>query len=92
MELEVTAWLSPGITNGELGLIFWFRIGLRERWLEDIVKRTLKKVILVDAHPRTLVQATLQVIATPREEDVLRGLAQADSVGYAVLREKILWD
>ena len=37
---------------------------------------------MVDAHPRTLVQVTLHVVATPREEDVLGGLAQADSVGF----------
>lgn len=53
------------------------------------MKKTLRKVILVDAHPRTLVQVTLQLVATPREEDVLGGLAQADSVGLVLLRERV---
>lgn len=34
-------------------------------------------------------QVTLQLIATPREEDVLGGLAQADSVGLVLLRERV---
>lgn len=56
-------------------------VGIRERWFEDIIRKTLRRVILVEAHPRTLMQVTLQVIATPREDDVLGGLAQADCVG-----------
>jgi exosome complex component RRP46 len=75
-----------------LGLILRFRVGIRERWLEDIVKKTLRNAILVDAHPRTLVQVTLQVVATPREEDVLGGLAQADSVCLVVLMESRFGD
>jgi len=56
------------------------------------VKKTLRNAILVDAHPRTLVQVTLQVVATPREEDVLGGLAQADSVCLVVLMESRFGD
>ena len=73
---------SPSLfTIGSLKLILFFCTGIRERWFEDITRKTLRRVILVEAHPRTLVQVTLQVIATPREDDVLGGLAQADSVG-----------
>lgn len=56
------------------------------------MKKTLRNVILVDAHPRALVQVTLQVVATPREEDVLGGLAQADSVCLVALMERVFGD
>ena len=35
--------------------------GPRERWLESIIASTLRSVVLVHLHPRTLVQVTLQV-------------------------------
>ena len=35
--------------------------GPRERWLESIVASTLRSVVLVHLHPRTLVQVTLQM-------------------------------
>lgn len=35
--------------------------GPRERWLESVVAATLRRVVLVHLHPRTLVQVTLQV-------------------------------
>ncbi|KAI4096441.1 MAG: hypothetical protein LQ344_000949 [Seirophora lacunosa] len=41
--------------------------GVRERHLESIVKKALRQVIHVSAHPRTLIQVTLQVVATPAE-------------------------
>lgn len=52
--------------------------GIRERHLESIIESTLRHVILVTAHPRTLIQVTLQVI---KEEDSTFGvLHQAASV------------
>ena len=57
-------------------------VGIRERWFEDIVKRALRRIILVQAHPRSLVQVTLLVVATPLGgQDGTGDLAQADSVG-----------
>lgn len=35
--------------------------GPRERWLESVVAATLRSVVLVHLHPRTLMQVTLQV-------------------------------
>lgn len=35
--------------------------GPRERWLESVIASTLRSVVLVHLHPRTLVQVTLQV-------------------------------
>lgn len=35
--------------------------GPRERWLESVVASTLRSVVLVHLHPRTLIQVTLQV-------------------------------
>lgn len=37
----------------------------RERWLESIVHATLRSIILVHLHPRTLVQVTLQISKEP---------------------------
>ncbi|KAI9819696.1 MAG: exosome non-catalytic core subunit rrp46 [Thelocarpon impressellum] len=39
--------------------------GPRERHLESILQSTLRQVILVQKHPRMVVQVTLQVVATP---------------------------
>ncbi|CAK4032067.1 Hypothetical predicted protein [Lecanosticta acicola] len=39
--------------------------GPRERWLESVVQSVLKNVILVNMHPRTLIQITLQVTKQP---------------------------
>lgn len=47
--------------------------GIRERHLESLVERTLRHIIVVTAHPRTLIQVTLQVIAT-QEEDSISGV------------------
>ena len=38
--------------------------GVRERHLESILQSTLRHVILVSAHPRTLIQVTLQIISS----------------------------
>ena len=35
--------------------------GPRERWLESVIASTLRSVVLVHLHPRTLLQVTLQV-------------------------------
>ncbi|KAL8786906.1 MAG: hypothetical protein Q9213_002537 [Squamulea squamosa] len=53
--------------------------GVRERHLESIIEKTLRQVILVSAHPRTLIQITLQVVATPNESSVLNNLHQSAS-------------
>ncbi|KAI4128807.1 MAG: hypothetical protein LQ338_002559, partial [Usnochroma carphineum] len=53
--------------------------GVRERHLESIVKKALREVILVSAHPRTLIQITLQVVSTPAEGSGSGGLHQSAS-------------
>ncbi|KAL8654168.1 MAG: hypothetical protein Q9226_003533 [Calogaya cf. arnoldii] len=54
--------------------------GVRERHLESIIEKTLRQVILVSAHPRTLVQITLQVIAAPDNSNASNGIHQSASV------------
>ncbi|SMQ45769.1 unnamed protein product [Zymoseptoria tritici ST99CH_1A5] len=39
--------------------------GPRERWLETVLHAVLKSVLLVNMHPRTLIQITLQVTHEP---------------------------
>ena len=39
--------------------------GVREKYLGTLVQSVLRHVILVSAHPRNLIQITLQVISTP---------------------------
>lgn len=39
--------------------------GPRERWLESVLIRVLRSVVLVHLHPRTLIQVTLQVTKEP---------------------------
>lgn len=46
--------------------------GPRERHLETLVHNTLRHVLLARMHPRTLIQITLQVLAVPEDEHVLR--------------------
>ncbi|MDI1488499.1 MAG: exosome non-catalytic core subunit rrp46 [Ramalina farinacea] len=53
--------------------------GVRERHLESILHSTLRQVILVSAHPRTLIQITLQVVASQEDESSMMGLPQAAS-------------
>ncbi|KAL9129005.1 MAG: hypothetical protein Q9217_002439 [Psora testacea] len=53
--------------------------GVRERHLESVLQNTLRQVILVSAHPRTLIQITVQVLASPEDESVVSGLPQAAS-------------
>lgn len=54
--------------------------GIRERHLESLVERTLRHIIVVTAHPRTLIQVTLQVIATQEEDSISGVLPPAASV------------
>jgi exosome complex component RRP46 len=39
--------------------------GPRERWLENVIQAVLKSILLVNMHPRTLIQITLQVTHEP---------------------------
>ncbi|KAI5369863.1 Putative ribosomal protein S5 domain 2-type [Septoria linicola] len=39
--------------------------GPRERWLETVIHSTLRSILLVHMHPRTLIQVTLQVTKEP---------------------------
>lgn len=56
-------------------------VGVRERHFESIIHRTLRHVILVSAHPRTLIQVTLQVTGTPASDSASGKPPQAASVG-----------
>lgn len=58
-------------------------LGLRERHLESIIQNTLRNVILVSAHPRTLIQLTLQIVTGPEDDSVTGSLPQAASVGFS---------
>ena len=55
--------------------------GLREKHFESIIQNTLRHVILVSAHPRTLIQFTLQIVTSPEDDSVSGSLPQAASVG-----------
>ena len=63
---------SPQALNGILGV--------RERHLESIVEKTLRQIIIISAHPRTLIQVVLQVVSTPEGTDTL---PQSASVGLS---------
>ena len=53
---------------------------IRERYFEEIISATLRSVINVRRHPRTLIQITLQVTKTPAGSG---SLIQADPVSRA---------
>ncbi|MCJ1348669.1 exosome non-catalytic core subunit rrp46 [Peltigera leucophlebia] len=53
--------------------------GIRERHLESIIESTLRHIIVVEAHPRTLIQVTLQVVSTQEEDSTFGALHQAAS-------------
>ncbi|KAL9099098.1 MAG: hypothetical protein Q9163_005352 [Psora crenata] len=54
--------------------------GVRERHIESIIQNTLRQVILVSAHPRTLIQVTLQIVAAQEDECFsVNGVPQAAS-------------
>ncbi|KAL8801821.1 MAG: hypothetical protein Q9200_006812 [Gallowayella weberi] len=52
---------------------------VRERHLESIIEKTLRQIILTSAHPRTLIQIILQVVATPGENIATGDLHQSAS-------------
>ncbi len=54
--------------------------GIRERHLESILQSTLRHVILVSAHPRTLIQVTLQIVSSKEGSFNSGDLPQATSV------------
>ena len=58
-------------------------LGLRERHLESIIQNTLRHVILVSAHPRTLIQFTLQIINGPDDDSNPGSLPQSASVSFS---------
>lgn len=62
--------------------------GVRERHLESVIEKTLRQVILVSAHPRTLIQITLQVIASRDDGEALNGLHQSASVNILQIGAK----
>lgn len=62
--------------------------GVRERYLESIVQRTLRQVILISAHPRTLIQVTLQIIAAQETQNISSDLHQSASVSNSVAEER----
>lgn len=55
-------------------------IGVRERHLESILQNTLRHVILASAHPRTLIQVTLQIVSSKEGSSNAGDLPQATSV------------
>ena len=65
-----------------VGIIIDSVLGVRERHLESIIQSTLRRVILVSAHPRTLIQVTLQIIVTPEDDSASTSLPQAASVCF----------
>ena len=54
---------------------------IRERHLESVIQSTLRHIIFVSAHPRTLIQVTLQVVDGQGDDSVSSGLPQSASVG-----------
>ena len=61
-------------------MLLMFITGVRERHLESILQNTLRHVILVSAHPRTLIQLTLQIISSKEGSLTAGDLPQATSV------------
>ncbi|KAL9053680.1 MAG: hypothetical protein Q9162_004631 [Coniocarpon cinnabarinum] len=54
--------------------------GPRERNMERLIGRTLKPLVDIRAHPRTVVQVTLQLLRTPRDAETSTPIGQAESV------------
>ena len=54
--------------------------GVRERHLESILQSTLRHVILVSAHPRTLIQVMLQIVSSKEGSFNAGDVPQATSV------------
>ena len=61
-------------------MLLTYVTGVRERHLESILQNTLRHVILVSAHPRTLIQLTLQIISSKEGSFNAGDLPQATSV------------
>ena len=62
-------------------ILLIYVIGVRERHLESILQSTLRHVMLVSAHPRTLIQVTLQIVSFNEGSFNAGDLSQAASVG-----------
>ncbi|KAL8687101.1 MAG: hypothetical protein Q9218_006630 [Villophora microphyllina] len=58
--------------------------GVRERHLESIVEKTLRQIIIVSAHPRTLIQVILQIVAAPLKSNASGSLHQSASVSIVI--------
>lgn len=54
--------------------------GVRERYLESIVESILRHIVLVAAHPRKLIQVTLQIVTMAEDDSMISILPQAASV------------
>lgn len=61
-------------------MLLTYVTGVRERHLESILQSTLRHVILVSAHPRTLIQLTLQIVSSKEGSFNAGDLPQATSV------------
>ncbi|KAL8824652.1 MAG: hypothetical protein Q9170_008087 [Blastenia crenularia] len=64
--------------------------GVRERHLELLVEQTLRQLIHVSAHPRTLIQVTLQVLAGSSGSNDLHQSASNLSLLPALLQSSVL--
>ena len=62
-------------------MLLTYVTGVRERHLEAILQSTLRHVILVSAHPRTLIQVTLQIVSSNEGSFNAGDLSQAAPVG-----------
>ena len=54
--------------------------GVRERHLESILLSTLRHIIQTTAHPRTLIQITLQIVRSQENGSEVGPIPQATSV------------
>ncbi|KAL8696615.1 MAG: hypothetical protein Q9201_007572 [Fulgogasparrea decipioides] len=64
--------------------------GVRERHLESIIEKTLRQVIIVSAHPRTLIQVTLQVVTMPVGGGPWTDLHQSASVSRFIQNGELI--
>lgn len=56
---------------------------MRERHLESLIHSSLRHVILVQNHPRTLIQVTLQISSTPENASTTSQSSQYSSVYFS---------
>jgi hypothetical protein len=59
---------------------FMLLTGTRERYLETLLKATLKQLILVQSFPRSMIQIVLQIETTPENDYVNTKLMQPQIV------------